>query len=171
MICALGAILEPSHPLPLRCHSTVSEEEFAKIALSWVGLRGGEGGCDLPGGQWAMMSQPSQLGAHRAESEDNYEQQLYAAAAAGGERVCPLALRGTELLRSSRSPSSGLANVLKGRVLAVYDTPPCPVAGVLAQRQGGASHAGAQRVPLCRQPPPWSPARVKGRPCQAGSHH
>lgn len=30
--------------------------------------------------------------------------------------------------------------------------------------------AGAQRLPFCSKPPPWSPARVKGRPCQAGSH-
>lgn len=35
---------------------------------------------------------------------------------------------------------------------------------------GRASHCTCQRFPFFCKHPPWSPARVGGRPCQAGSH-
>lgn len=55
----------------------------------------------------------------------------------------------------------------KGKLLTLYE-PPSPAAQVLAQGQGITQQAS--ETPLLPQAPPWSPARVRGRPCQAGSH-
>lgn len=66
--------------------------------------------------------------------------------------------------------SSSLANVLKGRALAFDDAPP-PSSRGPGPAAGQGLTCRCSESPFVRQTPTLSPARVQGRPCQAGSRH